>query len=155
MEPLRDPHALKGQLGNALLQKGVITEEQLRHALEVQHKENGLLGEILVQLGYASEEDIVQALAVQHDFPYLPLSNYEIDSEVIKLIPEEIARKYHVLPVDKMGDILTIVIDNLLDSEAVKEIEKLVNCKIEIFVSTNKEIKEAIEYYYSKKDKSN
>lgn len=148
MEPIRDPNVIKAQLGKVLLQKGIISEEQLEHALKAQKEGQGLLGELLVTLGYATEEDIVQALAIQHDFPYLPLANYEVDAEVIKLIPEDFARKNHILPVDKMGDILTVVIDNPLDQSAVKDIEKLTGCKIEIFVSTNKEIKEAIEKYY-------
>ncbi|MFH1045451.1 MAG: hypothetical protein V1727_00620 [Candidatus Omnitrophota bacterium] len=153
MEARKDPHAFREQLGELLLQRGVINSEQLKHALELQSEGNMLLGEILSELGYASEEDIVQALALQHDFPYLPLANYEVEAEIIKLIPEELARRYHILPVDKMGDILTVVTDNPLERSFFKEIEALTKCKIEIFVSTSREIKEAIERYYSEKKK--
>lgn len=144
-------HAIKEQIGQVLIQRGVITLEQLKEALRVQKESNGLLGDILTKLGFTTEEEIAQALAIQHDFPYLPLANYEIDQEVVKLIPESLARKYHFLPIDKMNDILTIVMANPLDSNAIEEIATLTKCKIELFVATYTEIREAMERYYSKK----
>jgi type IV pilus assembly protein PilB len=144
-------HILKEQLGQVLIQRGIITPEQLKKALEVQKEQGGLLGEVLTELRFATEEDIVQALAIQHDFPYLPLANYEIDSELAKLFSEELARKYHALPIDKMGDILTVVMANPLDEKAMEEIETLTKCKIELFVATYTEIREAIERCYAQK----
>ncbi len=138
----------KEQLGQILIQRGIITPEQLEKALAAQKEQGGLLGEILTRLGFVSEEDIVHALAIQHDFPYLPLANYDIDIEALKLVPENLARKYNVLPIDKMGDILTLVMANPLDNKAVEEIEALTKCKTEIFVATYTEIKEAIKQFY-------
>jgi len=144
-------HLIKEQLGQVLVQRGIITPEQLEQALAAQKEKGGFLGEILTELGFTTEEEIAQALAIQHDFPYLPLANYEIDGEVTKLIPEGIARKYCVLPIDKMGDILTCVMANPLDREVVEEIEAHSKCKIELFVATYTEIKEAIERAYAQK----
>lgn len=144
----------KEQIGQVLIQRGKITPGQLDQALQLQKEQGGLLGEVLTKLGFVTEEDIVQALAVQHDLPYLPLANYEIDSELTKLIPESLARKYHILPVDKMGDILTLVMANPLENEAIEEIEALTKCKIEVFVGTSTEIKEAIERIYGRKQGS-
>lgn len=143
-------HMIKEQLGQVLIQKGIITPEQLNRALKIQKEEGGLLGETLIKLKFTSEEDIVQALAIQHDFPYLPLANYDIDSEVLKLFSEDLVRKYNILPVDKMGDILTVVMANPLDNLVIEEIESLTKCKTEIFVSTYTEIREAIERLYTK-----
>ncbi len=142
-------HSLKEQLGQVLLQRGIINSAQLEQALKVQQNEGGLLGEILIRMGLTTEEDITQALAIQHDFPYLPLASYEIDSEALKLIPENLAREHHILPIDKMNDILTVVMANPLDSKVIERIEALTKCKIEIFVSTYTEIKEAIERCYA------
>lgn len=150
MSPLKR-QVLKEQLGQVLIQRGIITPEQLKEALEVQREKGGLLGEVLIKRGFTTEEEIAQALAIQHDFPYLPLANYEIDSEVIKLIPEDLARKYYVLPIDKMGDILTCVIADPLNESAIKEIETLTKCKTEVFVATYTEITEAIGRAYSQK----
>ncbi len=141
----------KVRLGQVLIQGGIVTPEQLKRALEVQKEQGGFLGEILTKLRYTTEEEIAQALAIQHDFPYLPLANYEIDSEVTKLIPESLVRKYYVLPIDKMGDILTCVMANPLDNKVIDEIEALTKCKIEIFVATYTEIREAIQRTYSQK----
>ncbi|MFC1699949.1 hypothetical protein ACFL1I_08380 [Candidatus Omnitrophota bacterium] len=139
----------KEQLGQVLIQRGVITSDELNIALKVQKEEGGLLGEILTRLGYSKEEEIAQALAIQHDFPYLPLANYEIDSEVIKLVPEQIVKQHCILPIDKMGDILTVVMANPLDTQVIEQIEALTKCKIEIFVATLTEIRKAIDGFYS------
>jgi type IV pilus assembly protein PilB len=141
----------KELLGQVLVERGIITPEQLDKAIQIQKEQGGLIGDILTNLGFASEEDIVQAVSIQHDVPYLPLVNYEIDPELIKSIPENLARKYDILPVDKMGDILTIVMANPLDKKAIDEIETLTKCKIEVFVSTYREIREAIERVYVQK----
>ncbi len=143
----------KEQLGQVLLQRRVVTSEQLQQALALQKEKGGLLGEILIKLGSTTEEDIVQALAIQHDFPYLPLANYDIDAESLKLIPENMIRKYSLLPVDKMGDVLTVVMANPLNGQLIEEIEALTKCKIEIFVATYSEIKEAIERCYAQKER--
>lgn len=149
MLPFKQPPAEKEKLGQVLIREEMITPEQLEHALQMQKQQGGLLGEILIKLGFTAEEDIAQALAIQHNFPYLPLSNYDIDPEIIKLVPENIARKYCLLPVDKMGDILTIVMADPLDKKAVEEIEALTKYKSELFVATYTEIKGAIERFYA------
>jgi len=142
----------KEQLGQVLIQRRVITPEQLSQALQAQQEQGGLLGEVLIKMGFTTEEDIVHALAIQHDFPYLPLANYDIDSEVLKLIPESVVRQHGILPVDKMGDILTLAMADPLDSQAIEEIQALTKCKTEIFVSTYTEVKEAIERFYGQKE---
>ena len=73
-------------MGELLLERGKINKKQLNKALETQRDKGGLIGEILVGLGYASEEDIAQALTAQYGFPFLPLENYDIDQEVLKLL---------------------------------------------------------------------
>ena len=142
---------LKEQIGQVLIQRGVISPEQLKQALAAQKEQGELLGEILIKLKFTTEEDIAQALAMQHDFPYLPLANYEIDPKAVKMVPESLSRKHCILPIDKMNDILTVVMANPLDSKAIEEMEALTNCKIEVFVATYTEIKQAIEGCYSKK----
>lgn len=136
------------QLGELLLEKGIISKEQLNKALEIQKERGGLIGQILVGLQYATEEEIAQALTVQYGFPYLPLSNYEIDSELVKLIPENVAKQYNLIPIDKIGTSLTIAMGNPLNYQAVEDIELITNCKIQIFVSTITDITNAITKYY-------
>lgn len=136
------------QLGELLIERGIITEEQLEKALTQQKESGGLIGEILVEKGFAKEVDIAQALTAQYGFPYLPLSNYDINPDLTKIIPVRVARQYLLIPVDKIGNILTIAMSNPLNVQAVEDIEMLVGCSIQTFVSTSSDIKNAIEKYY-------
>ena len=82
------------QLGELLVERGLIKADQLQHALEVQKDKGGLIGQVIVDLGYVSEEAIAQAITAQYGFPYLPMENYEIDAEVMKVIPKNVAVQY-------------------------------------------------------------
>ncbi|MEK7868109.1 MAG: hypothetical protein AAB157_01900 [Candidatus Omnitrophota bacterium] len=136
------------QLGELLVDLSLITRDQLKHALEVQKDKGGLIGQVLVDLGYVSEEAIAQAITAQYGFPYLPLENYEIDSEIVKIVPKNVAIQYCLIPVDKIGSNLTIAMANPLNNQAVEDIALLSGLYIQIFVSTAADIKKAIEKYY-------
>ena len=139
------------QLGELLIERGIINRKQLEHALKVQKDKGGLIGQILVALGHSTEEEIAQAITVQYGFPYLPLKGYEIDPEVIDLIPEHVTRQYGLIPIDKIGDTLTIAMSNPLNIQAIEDIELLTNCSAQVFVSTLTDLTEAINRYYTKK----
>jgi type IV pilus assembly protein PilB len=139
------------QLGELLIERKVITSEQLQKALDYQKVNGGLIGEILVQLGFSKEEDIVQVLTAQYGFPYLPLTNYDIDLESIKLIPEPVARQYCLIPIDKIGNNLTVAMSNPLNTKAIEDVEMLTKCVVQAFVSTTTDIRKAIERCYVKK----
>lgn len=139
------------QLGELLLERGIINEEQLAKALKTQKERGGLIGQVLVTLGYAKEEEIAQALTVQYGFPYLPLECYEINVDAMKLIPQNVSEQYNLIAIDKIGDLLTIAMSNPLNVQAVEDIELLAKCKIQVFVSTMTDITNAIKKYYQKK----
>ncbi len=101
--------ALKlGQLLVKLL--NIISEDQLKEAIGLQRREGGRLGTNLVKLGYITEEKLVSFLSKQWGVPAVNLSDYKIDPSVLKLIPYEIARKYLIMPVARVGATLTIAI---------------------------------------------
>lgn len=137
-------------IGQVLLDKGIIKQTQLDEALKFQKEKGGLLGQILASLGYVTEEQIAQVITIQYGFPYLPLSNYEIDEGVIKLIPENVARQYCLIPIDKIGNTVTIAMADPINAQAVEDIELVTSSAIQIFVSTATDIKEAIDRYYKK-----
>lgn len=140
------------QLGDLLIERGIINQRQLDKALALQKEKGGLIGEILVEQGFAKEEDIAQALTAQYGFPYLPLGNYEIDSEIINIIPARVARQYLLIPIDKVSSNLTIAMSNPLNIHAVEDIELISGCSVQTFVSTSTDIKTAIEKYYKEKE---
>ena len=136
------------QLGELLTERKVITQPQLEEALRVQQQKGGLLGQILVTLGYATEEAVAQALTAQYGFPYLPLKHYSIDAELIRVVPENVARQYCLVPVDRIGDTLTIAMADPLNLRAVEDIEMLSRCSVQIFVSTMSDVADAIGRHY-------
>ena len=140
------------QLGELLIERGIINQRQLDKALAAQQEKGGLIGEILVDLGFAREEDIAQSLTAQYGFPYLPLSNYDVNPEITSIIPGRVARQYLLIPIDKIGNNLTISMSNPLNIQAVEDVELLSGCSVQTFVSTSSDIKRAIEKYYKDKE---
>ncbi len=138
------------QLGELLLDRGIINQSQLDQALAVQRDKGGLIGEILVELGFVKEEDIAQSLTAQYGFPYLPLGSYDVNVEITGIIPGRVARQYLLVPVDKIGNNLTLAMSNPLNVQAIEDVELLSGCSVQTFVSTSSDIKRAIEKYYSK-----
>ena len=139
------------KLGEILLSNGVITEEQLQRGLDFQRREGGLLGEILVKLGYVNERDIVEALTVQCGFPYLPLENYDLKKEMTETVPENVARQYSKVPIDLIGDILTVVMSNPLNEKAIEDLEMITKKKVQVFISTVTSVSEALNKLYKEK----
>lgn len=140
------------QLGELLIERGVINQHQLDKGLAVQKERGGLIGEILVELGFTKEEDIAQALTAQYGFPYLPLGNYEINPEIANIIPARVAKQYMLVPIDKIGNNLTLAMSNPLNIQAIEDVELLSGCNVQTFVATSSDIKKAIEKYYKGKE---
>ncbi len=138
----------KPLIGEILIQRNRITKEQLDQALELKKKENGFIGEILVKLGYVDERDIVVALIIQCDLPYIAVNKYKIDPEILQLIPKTIAQNERVIALDRIGDVLSVVMTNPLNEEQRARLEALTKCRIAIFISTKSEIEEAITRLY-------
>ena len=109
--------AYKVLLGEILIQRKKITREQLDAALQAQKEKGSYIGEILVGMGLLDERDIVVALVVQCGLPYIAVNKYSIDPEIVKLIPKEIAQKQRLIALDRIGEILSVVMVNPLSDE--------------------------------------
>ncbi|MFM1918973.1 MAG: chromosomal replication initiator protein DnaA [Candidatus Hydrogenedentota bacterium] len=107
-----------------LLEEGLISQEQLDAALAMQAAEGGFLGRILVRQGFVSQEAVASALVKQCKIPHLSLLDYNIGPDVLQLIPAEVCRQHHVLPIDKLGRILTVAMVDPLDLEALQAIRE-------------------------------
>ena len=97
-----------GKLGDMLLKAGLISQDQLALALDHQDKNGGRIGYNLVKLGFTSEEEITNLLSEQFGVPVINLRHFEIDPQVVKLIPAEVAQRYLIVPVNRTGATLTI-----------------------------------------------
>lgn len=136
------------RLGELLLKENLITEEQLKQALEFQ-KSNGLrLGSALIKLGLVSEEEIAMVLSKQFGYPSINISKFEVDPEVIKLIPAELARKYTLLPLHRMGHLLTVAMADPTNLTAIEDIRFKTELNVQPVVAPETPLKMAIEKYY-------
>src|SRR4030042_1383322 len=136
------------KIGELLIKESRITEENLQHALELQKKEAGKLGSILIRLGYVAEEDIAQVLSKQFGYPSINLSKFDIDDKVTELIKPEIARKHIVLPVHRIGSILTLAMADPSNLFVQEEIRFSTNLSIQAVISPESSILQAIDKYY-------
>src|SRR5208283_4845985 len=115
--------AYKVLLGEILIQRKRITLEQLEGALQSQKEKGGFIGEILVNAGYLDERDIVVALVIQCGLPYIAVNKYTIDPGIVRLIPKEVAQKEKVIALDRIGDILSVVMVNPLTDDKKNHLE--------------------------------
>ncbi len=146
------PTAMERKLGEMLVKDRIITPEDLEAALEKQEKSGISLGHILVELGLASEWEMAAALGKQLNVPFITLSHYEIDRQVLESIPESIVRKYKIVPVDKTGDTLTIALSDPSNIYLLDELRLLTKCQIIPVISFESDIAEAISRYYSREE---
>ena len=135
-------------LGEILVQRKKITREQLEGALQTQKEKGSFIGEILVNLGLLDERDIVVALVIQCGLPYIAVNKYNIDPLVARLIPKEVAQKEKVIALDRIGEILSVVMVNPLTDDKKDYLETLTKCRIATFISTKAEIETAIARNY-------
>ncbi|MFQ5863068.1 MAG: GspE/PulE family protein [Candidatus Brocadiales bacterium] len=135
-------------LGQRLLKKGVITEEQLELALREQARTGALLGEVLNSLGFVSQEVITETLAQDAGVECLKLKECAISDEAIKLVPEAFARRHKLLPVSIDNGTLKVAMANIFDIAVIDELQVLTKCYVEVVACTEADISEALNRYY-------
>lgn len=140
------------KIGAILLEKGYINEAQLKSAMDIQARTGNKLGSILVEAGVITEDCLVEVVSERLKIPKINLNSLVINPQVISCIPVDVARRYLILPVFKMGNNLTIAMVDPLNAIALDEIRYLTKCVVKRAVVGEKEIKEAIDRYYSVAD---
>jgi type IV pilus assembly protein PilB len=136
------------RLGEMLLKEGLITEEQLSKALEQQKAMGGRIGYHLVRLQYVGEEDITKFLSRQFGIPSINLASYQSDRDVLKLIPSDVAKKYLVIPISRVGSTLTLAMADPSNVFAIDDIKFMTGFNIEPVVAAEISIIDGIKKYY-------
>ena len=138
------------RLGDLLVKEKIITPDQLDKALKTQREAgpNSRLGSTLVHLGYVSDEEVTNFLSRQYGVPAINLQYFEIDSSVVKLIPEETAKRYQILPLSRVGASLTIAMVDPTNVFAMDDIKFMTGFNIEPVVASESAIMEAIDKAY-------
>ena len=136
------------RIGELLLREKLISAEQLKKAIEEQKKGGGRLGFNLTKLGFISEKDLTVFLSKQYGIPTVDLTTQEIDPEIVKLIPEDVAQKYQVIPVSRTGSTLVVAMADPSNIFAIDDIKFLTGYNVEPLVASDAQIKAAIEKHY-------
>jgi type IV pilus assembly protein PilB len=136
------------RLGDRLVSNGLITPEQLRRALSEQRGTSDKLGTILVRLGFLSEDKLVAFLSRQYSVPSIVLSQLEIDPEVLRLIPAQLAQKHDVLPVQREGNTLTLAMADPTNVLALDDVEFMTNLQVQPVVASEGAVRRAIDTFY-------
>ena len=139
----------KMPLGQLLLARGVVTDEQIEKALS-QQSEKGhrkLLGELLVEMNFCTENQIVAALAQSYGVPYAQVSPKICDAKTLEILPREFLEEHVVLPLFKVFNVLTVAVSEPTNVFLTDEIERISGCKVQLVCATAKDIKATLQNY--------
>ena len=142
------PSGIKERLSEILIKKGAITEEKLNQALLVQKEKGGSLGDILVSLGAITQRDLLAILSQELGIPPISLSKFKIDPEITKFIPKKIAANYQIMPISKMGNVLTVAMADPLNVFALDDIKNVTGMDITPIITTQDDVRAAIDQHY-------
>src|ERR1700726_4656736 len=136
------------RLGEILVKESLITADQLKLALEHQGQHGGRLGTSLMKLGFITDDEITEVLSRQYGVPSINLKYYEVDPTVIKLIPQDTATRYQVIPLSRVGSVLTIAMTDPTNVFAMDDIKFMTGFNVEPVVASESSINEAIHKFY-------
>ncbi len=142
---------MSGRLGELLVRENLISLQQLQKAQDEQRKTGGRIGSLLVQQGAIAEHDLTSFLSKQYGVPAISLKDFDIEEEVLKLIPKTTAEKHQVVPVNRAGASLIVAMSDPSNIFAIDDIKFLTGYNVEVVVASEQAIKEAIDKYYAEK----
>lgn len=137
-------------IGQLLVQYGMISQEQLEEALHKQKEEGGKIGDILIELGYIGRENINEALEFQMGVPYVNLDEYNIELEAVKLVPENIVKKYRLIPIHIAAEEIHVAMENPFDIFAMDDVMLVTGKKVIPLFTDSAQISKAIDIHYGK-----
>jgi type IV pilus assembly protein PilB len=139
----------KLQLGQVLINHGVVTQDQIDEALERQKTvgHSKLLGELLVELEFCTDDQICAALAEAYNVPYAPLTPKLCDPAVVELLPRDFLEEHIVLPLFKVHDTLTVALSEPSNVFMIEEIQRLSECNVRVVCATIKDIRSTLQSY--------
>ena len=135
-------------IGETLVEKGILTPEQLDKALQEQKRTGEYLGSTLIRLGFISEKQLLSVLSEQFDIPYQSIKDVSINEKVISSIPARYVWHYKFMPLRLKGNLLTIAISNPLDIWLPEDIKLNLGYDVEIVLATEQEIRDNLRKYY-------
>ncbi|MDY7107109.1 MAG: type II/IV secretion system protein, partial [Planctomycetota bacterium] len=141
--------ATRLQLGEQLVDRGVITSAQLEQALEHQRQKGHkkLLGEVMVELNFASEQQVLEVIAEGYDVPFITQTAKLADPKVVELLPRNFVEEHKVLPLFLVRGVLTLAVSEPANLFLVEEVQRLTGYDVQIVAATSGEIEAAHRAY--------
>jgi len=139
------PQGPKKLIGQILLEKGLITQEQLDEALKVQKNTTEQVGRILIDLGHVTERDVLRAHAEQLGIPFLELDQASVDEDVAKAIPQSVVQRYNAVPIRRSGNRLTVAMSDPSNVFALDDIRLITGYEIDPMLATAEDIAVLLE----------
>ncbi|HBT46826.1 MAG TPA: type II secretion system protein GspE [Peptococcaceae bacterium] len=138
----------KRKLGDLLVEAGMITREQLEQALKEQRRSGERLGKILTRLGLVTEKDILEVLEFQLGIPKVVLQDYNLDPEVVRLVPEALARRHLAIPIRRDGNRLLVAMADPLNLTALDDLRLATGLEIMPAIASEREIEAALSRFW-------
>jgi type IV pilus assembly protein PilB len=145
---------MSGRLGELLVRENLISVQQLRKAQEEQQKTGTRIGTALIKVGAIEESKLTDFLSKQYGVPAINLKEFDVEPDIIKLVPKDVAEKHLVVPVNRAGSALIVAMCDPSNIYAVDDLKFLTGYNIEAVVASEPAIREAIERYYAEKGPS-
>jgi type IV pilus assembly protein PilB len=141
-------HVKRRRLGDLLIDVGLVSKEQLEMALEEQKKSGEKLGEVLVGKGFVTEQNIIQVLEFQLGIPHVDLDKYQINSASVNLISESIAKRHGIIPINHQNDVITLAMSDPMNVFAIDDVKIYTGMEVQPVIVSMEAVKKAIGKYY-------
>jgi len=139
---------MAGRLGELLVRENVINTAQLKKAQEEQRKSGGRLGSSLIKLGMIEETELTSFLSKQYGVPAINLAEFDLDREIVHLVPKDVAEKHHLIAINRSGSTLSVAMSDPSNIFAIDDIKFITGYNVEVMVAAEQAIKESIDKYY-------
>ncbi|MBW1768408.1 MAG: Flp pilus assembly complex ATPase component TadA [Deltaproteobacteria bacterium] len=141
--------ASRRKLGNLLVETGLLSAEKLIEALKLQRDSGKRLGQVLIAMNLISEEEMAFALAMQLKIPFIDLSEYQTQRDIIESIPHEVSRQFVCMPIALKDNILDVAMADPLDLNLIKDLQFITGYSIQPTISTSSQIFDALQKHYN------
>lgn len=148
MPEISSSYLTKESLEEVLVRTRLITEAQAQDVLRIAKEDGRTVEQVIVEEGLIANRDLIRALSIQLGVPLIDLKRHNVSPEILKLVSEEMARKYNVLPLDVIGESLALVMENTMDVQTIDDIAAATKRRIEPMMGFPDEIREAIDRNY-------
>lgn len=135
-------------LRECMVKSGLLTEDKVREAIEEGRRTGETLIKSILRMRLVDENALIAFLEKEMEIPRVDLASYLVDQKTVDLVPVAIAKKYNVIPLFKVGDVITLAMADPFDIVALDEVREKSKCDVEPMVATSREIEQAINQYY-------